>query len=338
MKDQPTAVVSYEHETRLRAAWAELTSGEQEEVRDRFGLADSPDKIIEQAVYDVEPEPGILKLRNAVRASASTCSGLWAAVLSEGPDAWIFEPLAERLSQVLGWPIVSSPSRLNYVLAWEGAEVANSFVPFEAMRIASDKRLVAHAFSISQVPTPETLLPESEHDLQQVLALRSHEEWVLKWPTGCGGVGHRIIASGDEVPPNWPRPFVLQKFIRLERPEVFRLYAVGGELFGWNVRRFTSGASASPFVAHARGARYEDAGEAPAEAEAVARAALRSCELLGSFGCADLMRDSAGRWLALEVNTDGVFQHVDRDVPEAIAREIEDRLARAIWDWAERES
>jgi hypothetical protein len=27
------------------------------------------------------------------------------------------------------------------------------------------------------------------------------------------------------------------------------------------------------------------------------------------------MRDEQGRWLALEVNTDGVFQHVDRDVP-----------------------
>jgi hypothetical protein len=189
------------------------------------------------------------------------------AILNAGPGAWAFEPLANRLSQVLEWPIATTPARWNYVLGWDGDGVAPSFIPFEAIRIASDKRLTAEAFTRSQVPAPETLLLEDDPEMQQVLGARSEEEWVLKWPVGCGASGHRLIALGDEVPREWPRPFVLQKFIRLVRPEVFRLYAVGGEVFGWNVRRFpteaTSGASASPFVAHARGARYEDAGLLP---------------------------------------------------------------------------
>lgn len=158
----------------------------------------------------------------------------------------------------------------------------------------------------------------------------------MKWPIGCGASGHRMISVDDENSPgaDWPRPFVLQKFIRLARPEVFRLYAIGGETFGWNARRFPSGSPASPyspFVAHARGARYEDAGPLPPDAEATARAALEAAGLLGSFGCADLMRDADGRWLALEVNTDGVWQHVDRDVqPRSILDELNVRLARAV--------
>ena len=109
---------------------------------------------------------------------------------------------------------------------------------------------------------------------------------------------------------------------------------MAGETFGWNARRFPPGARPSPFVAHAQGARYEAEPAVPPEAERQARRALRAADLIDSFGCADLMRDENGNWLVLEVNTDGVFSHVDRDIGIGnLADEIDERLAKAFHAW-----
>jgi hypothetical protein len=125
---------------------------------------------------------------------------------------------------------------------------------------------------------------------------------------------------------------VVQEFLRLETPEVYRLYGIGGETFGWNVRRFPAEVKPSPWVAHARGARYADAGPAPVEAEQQARSALAAAGLLASFGCVDLLRTEQGRWVVLEVGTDGMFNHVDRDLGlPALEEEIDRRLAEAFW-------
>ena len=159
-------------------------------------------------------------------------------------------------------------------------------------------------------------------------------QWVLKWPTGCGGAGHHLLNAEAPISQDWPRPYVVQKFVRLEVPEVYRLYCVAEETFGWNVRRFPRDIAASPFVAHARGARYELAGDVPPEAEYQARKALSATGLLASFGCVDLLQEDQGQWLVLEANTDGIFSHVDREISIGnIAEEIEDRLAEAFWKW-----
>jgi hypothetical protein len=89
------------------------------------------------------------------------------------------------------------------------------------------------------------------------------------------------------------------------------------------------------FVAHAQGARYEAESNVPPEAECQARQALTSTNLINSFGCADLMKDKHGNWLVLEVNTDGVFNFVDRDINIGnIANEIDSRLAKAFHTWS----
>ena len=134
------------------------------------------------------------------------------------------------------------------------------------------------------------------------------------------------------LPKGWPLPLVVQEFIRLDRPEVYRTYAAGGEVFGWVVRRFADGVTPSPWVAHARGARYEAAGEAPGAALAAARSAFQATGLLESFGCADLLRRPSGEWVVLEVGTDGMFNHVDRDLglPD-LERELQRRVAEAFW-------
>ena len=52
--------------------------------------------------------------------------------------------------------------------------------------------------------------------------------------------------------------------------------------------------------------------------------------LVERFGCVDLLRNTDGAWLALEVGTDGVFNHVDRDVPdEAFLTRLHARLRDA---------
>src|ERR1700744_3152169 len=237
-------------------------------------------------------------------------------VLNSGAGSWAFEPLAQLLSQALGIEISGSPRRFNYLLHLENTALLDSFssfIPIEAIRIASDKRLLATAFNQHHVPIPQTVLIETFDDSQKFLSNHPAQKWCLKFPTGCGARGHRRLSLGDVEPPNWPRPFVVQEFIELVEPEVYRTYCAGGELFGWVVRRFPRGSQPSPWVAHARGARYVRLPDAPPDAFKVAEAALVATKLWNSFGCVDLLCKPNGEWVALEVGTDGLFNHVDRE-------------------------
>jgi len=259
-----------------------------------------------------------------------------AAVLNSGGTAWAFASHAEHLSRLFHLPISSEPAGRNYVLGWEGPDTISSFIPLDAMRAAADKRLLAERFAAAGVSVPRTLLLESVEVVHRLLETDHGVQWVLKWPTGCGAAGHRILGPETVIAEDWPRPLVVQEFVRLAVPEVYRLYVVAGETFGWNVRRFPPGSSVSPFVAHARGARYEEAGPVPEEAEHQARLAMASVGILDSFGCADLMRNERGEWLVLEVNTDGLSLHVDRDInPGDIAAELDARLGAAFDAWIE---
>jgi glutathione synthase/RimK-type ligase-like ATP-grasp enzyme len=259
-------------------------------------------------------------------------------VLNGGNGSWAFEPLAQQLSSALGVPVSAEPRRFNYLLCLDGVcdDFAHeSFIPLPSVRAASDKRLTALAFACHDVSTPRTLLLDSFAEVIQFVSEHTEAEWCLKFPTGCGANGHRMITANSVTPSNWPRPFILQEFVRLERPEVYRLYCAGGQIFGWIARRFPAGRQSSPWVAHARGARYERLGQAPVEAVAAARAALEATCLFDSFGCVDLLRRPTGEWVVLEVGTDGLFNHVDRelDSPELEA-ELLQRIALAFWQKA----
>jgi len=256
-----------------------------------------------------------------------------AAILNQGAGSWAFQEHASHLAEVLRVELASQPREFNYLLAWEPAERPSGqlFIPWEAIQMASDKRLQAAAFTRSRVPMPETLLVDTPKELRHVLERECQREWVLKYPLGCGGSGHVFITAKDSIRGDWPRPFVLQEFIRMDRPEAYRLYGIAGEIFGWNVRRFPEGAKQSPWVAHARGARYAHLGTPPAAAVEAARTALTAAGLLGSFGAVDLLR-CGEHWLVLEVGTDGLFNYVDRDFerPE-LEQELNRKLAEAFW-------
>lgn len=267
--------------------------------------------------------------------TASDC-----CILNGARGAWAFEPLALQLAAAIGIEISTEPRRFNYVLNMEPLEPARieaSFIPLPSIELAADKRLLAQCFAAHHVPRPRTVLLETFAEVQDFLAQESKIEWCLKFPTGCGANGHRRLHPGDPEPAKWPRPFIVQEFIRMESPAVYRLYAAGGELFGWIVRRYAGGAG-SPWVAHARGAQYATLGEAPPEAVEVARQALTATGLLDSFGCVDLLPAPDGRWLALEVGTDGLYNHVDREIDDpALLTEIHTRIARAFWRSAEQQ-
>lgn len=256
-------------------------------------------------------------------------------VLNAGGGAWAFEPLARRLADDLWADVSGMPRAYNYLLAADGSDPASGgdlFVPLDAIRSAADKRLLARVFAAGGVPTPETHLLDTLDEAYRLRTANPDREWCVKFPTACGGAGYRMLAADTALPRAWPRPYVVQEFVRLTRPEVYRTYAAGGELFGWVVRRFPSGTKPSPWVAHARGARYEPAGDPPNAALVAARSALAAVGLLGSFGCADLLPAPDGGWLVLEVGTDGPSSHVDHDLglPE-LERDVRRRVAEAFW-------
>ena len=261
-----------------------------------------------------------------------------ACVLNGGSGSWAFEPLAIELASCLGVEVASVPRRFNYLMHLEEASQAdccNLFIPLKAIKLAADKRKIAAVFLGNGVPSPRTHLIDSFEEVLGFIRQHPEMEWCLKYPTGCGANGHRLVTAVSSEPANWPRPFVLQEFIRLEQPEVYRTYCVAGHLFGWVARRFPEGKPASPWVAHARGARYVSLGEPPSAAMEVARGALVATQLWGSFGCVDLLRRASGEWVALEVGTDGLYNHVDRDLDDAVLeQELKRRIASAFWEAA----
>jgi len=256
-------------------------------------------------------------------------------ILNGGSGSWAFEPLAQQLSRALGVAVSEEPRRFNYLLHLESMSndfAERLFIPWPAIRLASDKRLMAAAFERGSVPTPRTVLIDNFDDVTRFIAANPQAEWCLKYPTSCGAIGHRLISATSSQPPKWPRPFVVQEFIRQVSPEVYRLYGAGGELFGWVARRFPAGTRPSPWVAHARGACYEFAGEAPRPAIDAAHAALRSCDLDESFGCVDLLPRPSGEWVVLEVGTDGMYNHVDRALGIlGLEAELLRRIADSFW-------
>jgi hypothetical protein len=256
-------------------------------------------------------------------------------ILNGGGGAWAFAELADGLSRALWLDVSSAPREFNYLLQpgeTDPAECGESFIPCRAMQLAADKRSQAAVFAAGGVPTPETCSVGSLAEAERLLSEEPGREWCLKFPTGCGASGHRPLLAGMSLPASWPHPLIVQEFIRLDAPEVYRTYAVGVQSFGWVVRRFPHGIEPSPWVAHARGALYAVAGDAPGAATAAARAALEAIGLLDSFGCVDLIRRPTGEWLVLEVGTDGLYNYVDRDLglPD-VERELHARVADAFW-------
>ncbi len=253
-------------------------------------------------------------------------------VVNQDPGGWAFANLAKDLSAALWVDISNEPIGGSYVLNLESPTVPHrSFIPDTSLLIASDKRHQAELFADACVPTPATYLVDTLDAIASLPNPNGHH-WVLKYPTGCGAGGHRMADRTTKLPDGWPRPLVVQEFIDLPTPEVYRLYSANGELFGWNVRRFPDGADGGPWVAHATGARYTLLDVAPAEAEAAAAAALDAVGLLSRFGCADLLHGPNG-WVVLEVGTDGVYNYVDREVPEPLRTNLDKAMAQSFWAW-----
>lgn len=256
------------------------------------------------------------------------------AIVNGGSGSWAFDEHARRLSRTLWVEVSDQPRAFNYYLhldSFDPAQLPHSFIPAAAIATAADKREVARAFREHDVPGPETHLFPTRGEVQDFLDRQADSQWCLKWPIGCGATGHKMLQRAEEIEAFWPVPYVVQQFIPLAVPEVYRTYCVAGEIFGWTMRRFGDGADATPWVSHAKGARYLPAGGLPDAAREVARRALSATGLLDSFGCVDFLK-SGSDWLALEVGTDGSFNHVDRDFGDpALEDEINRRLAEGFW-------
>jgi hypothetical protein len=257
------------------------------------------------------------------------------AIVNNSHGKWIFEELAYILSRSLWVEVSENIGDINYLLCVDPKitkKHINSFISLNSIEIASDKRRLEYSFRYYSVKRPTTLILQTSQEIQSILKNTDDNRWILKYPTGCGGMHHRIIQNASEIPKKWPQPFLLQKFIESIQPEVYRFYCVDRDLFGFNVRRFSSSEIFTPWVSHANGAKY-NYGEVPsAEAIDVARLALIATGLYESFGVVDLVKDIRGSWYALEVGTDGIYNYVDRDIDNNdLLDEINERLAIAFW-------
>jgi len=233
------------------------------------------------------------------------------AILNGGFAAWAFAELADDLARELNLKVVATPEDYNYVLSWDEADkdtLANSFIPYQGIKLASDKRLLAKVFNENSIPIPDTYLLDSYQAVVDFIFSNSGQ-WCIKYPIGCGATGHRIINNVTDIPQDWLKPYVVQKFIYLEDPVVYRIYCAGRNLFGWNVRKFPPQQKKQPWVAHAQGAIYEVLNEVTDEVIEIATKTFQATYLYDSFGCADFIQDNNGKWLVLEVGTDGIFNH-----------------------------
>lgn len=256
------------------------------------------------------------------------------AIVNQGGGKWAFEKLANMLTESLWIDVTDNFGDIDYILCLEKEEVndINSFVPIQSIKIASDKRAIAERFNAYDVNRPKTFIANNETEIELILSEYPETLWILKYPTGCGGINHRFLDNVSQIPKNWEKPFLIQEFIESEIPEVYRLYCVDTEIFGFNARRFKDKNIKSPWVSHAQGAVYVYDESPDIEAQEVAKMALISTGLYYSFGAVDLLKNKQGKWYALEVGTDGIYNYVDRDVEnEKLYDEINERLARAFW-------
>lgn len=237
------------------------------------------------------------------------------------------------LSRALWVDISEIPGDLNYILGTETiSNKINSFIPLSSIQIAADKRKIERRFKMYEVDRPTTFVVSSPAEIAGILKEYDSKRWILKYPTGCGGMNHRIIRDIAEIPDRWPQPFLIQEFIESERPAVYRVYGVNGDLFGFNARKFASPEIANPWVSHANGASYVYDETPDRQAIEVAKSALIATGLYHSFGVVDLVRDIHDKWYALEVGTDGIYNHVDRDIDNNdLLDELNERLAIAFW-------
>lgn len=123
--------------------------------------------------------------------------------------------------------VSETPRGYNYLPHLEGPDTAacgELFIPLRCMRLAADKRLLAAVFTSASVPTAETRLVGSMAEAERLLAEQPGREGCLNFPTGCGASGHRLLRPGMALSTDWPLPLVVQEFVRLERPEVYRLW------------------------------------------------------------------------------------------------------------------
>ena len=264
-----------------------------------------------------------------------------AAILHSTPWNRIFGQFPTYLSQLMGLPIVETDERLDfaYLVGWSPARAPScpTYISYESILIAHDKRKQAHAFARAGVSIPETHLLDSIETLYTFYRRRRDKQWVLKWPVGCSGMGHQMLTQETQITTFWQPPFLVQEFVRLERPEVYRLYATDGETFGWVVRRALPGKGASPWVSYSLGAEVEFFENPPQEVIPEVGRALEATGLQHSFGAVDILRSSEGRWLVLEVNTDGIFSYVERQVPaQALREQLDHYVAQSFQKHLER--
>jgi hypothetical protein len=263
-------------------------------------------------------------------------------ILNTGPTAWLFEEYADLLSLSWGVEIDTVPRKFNYVLGTSEKEFPTlpsdclSFINYEAILNTSDKRRLAQVFNSHKVKTPETHLIKSHDEIKKFIGLRRDKKWCLKFPLSCGAAGHCELTHNFKLPADCPTPYVIQEFIQLEDPKVFRTYGYRGKILALSLRYFPTGKKVSPWVSHAKGAKYGHINRIPKIIEQISLHALEAVDLHKTYGVVDLISSEEGEWYILEVGTDGIFTHVDYDLSNDFIKNSHiQRIGQAFATWCQ---
>jgi hypothetical protein len=125
-----------------------------------------------------------------------------AKILNQSDGKWVFENLAQILSRSLWVDISEDVADLNYVLGTNTDLMdnpLNSFIPIDSIKIASDKRSIDQRFKSHNVSRPTTFIVESAPEIESILHKFDRNRWILKYPTGCGGMNHRMIEDVSQI-------------------------------------------------------------------------------------------------------------------------------------------
>jgi hypothetical protein len=98
--------------------------------------------------------------------------------------------------------VTPEPADYIYLLGWDRPEppAFQTFISYNSILIASDKRRQADLFSRHGVRTPRTYLLDSWAEVMRLIEVESSTQWILKYPIGCGAVGHQMLHTDSIAP------------------------------------------------------------------------------------------------------------------------------------------
>lgn len=193
-----------------------------------------------------------------------------------------------------------------------------------AIERSVDKGMTSFLLKLAGIATPATWVTESEAHARAVAMreIAAGRELVIKPLFGSQGVGLKRIRAVSDLPPaaEYRGVFYLQRYIDCGEGNWhdFRVFVIGGQVAGAMIRR------GSGWINNvAQGGRCQ-AIEADSEMASLAVSAVAALDL--DYGGVDMMRDTDGRLMVVEVNGIPAWRGLQSVTKENVAQWLADDM------------